>query len=511
MPPSSSPPSNPKGSFAHPGRRTIDHRLSKMGGSPSPDNASVAGSTNNVASLMGASSSQYLNYNPSNSSLNSTNAPGSVSGHHRSIRVPLRRSIEHAFNTMSGKVSVPAKFKMVYKSDVMLHFVNSVVAYVMAFCSGPGPEGKTVGGAGKSKDRGLSPVLSLGGDETDDHSVAPSVAPYLSNMNSALSNDDGTDDDATVLGGGRNSPGIDFTAAMERGEECLGALKKLSEGYSRILLLCSNFESSVSDRSFFECFYEFITLCVKIALPKEGGTAAVNKELCRLFRGAEFMPLTPSPEKRKALSPVPNSEKWSPMKEVKFHHPSPFVPKPKPKSKKPVGFKSVKQKQAAILDQMTMFSASSWRKPKPNGKPKSRYGATTLSKDASISDHEDKLQHVLSHCEKNLSSAQTLRNYMESDYRNEQLKSPRSNRRFNDGGKRALNLSPAIATILPQNSKSDKQKNDYQGDHLLMLTHGLLASGRKGSKGSPTSRTASPVLHMAMSVNKFSGFLHEGS
>ena len=95
--------------------------------------------------------------------------------------------------------------------------------------------------------------------------------------------------------------------------------------------------------------------------------------------------------------------------------------------------------------------------------------------------------------------------------RSSQLKSPRSNRRFNDGGKRALNLSPAIATILPQNSKSEKQKNDYQGDHLLMLTHGLLASGRKGSKGSPTSRTASPVLHMAMSVNKFSGFLHEGS
>ncbi|GMH61956.1 hypothetical protein TL16_g03377 [Triparma laevis f. inornata] len=421
-PPSSPPP--PKSSFAHPGRRTIDRRLSNPHGSPSPE-MMATGNSAHASSLMGASSSQFLKSYASNSSLNSTNAPGSINGHNRSIRVPLRRSIEHAFNTMSGKVSMPSKFKMVYKSDVMLHFVNSVVAYVMAYCSGPGPGG-------------------------------------------------------------------------------------LSEGYSRILLLCSNFESSISDRSFFECFYEFITLCVKIALPKEGGTAEVNKELCRLFRGADFMPLTPSPEKKDRDgrgSPSPNPDKWSPMKEVKFHHPSPFVPKPKPKSKKRnvPGFKSPKQKQAAVLDQMTMFSAANWRKPKPSGKPKSAYGATTLSKDASISDHEDKLLHVLSHCEKNLTSAQTLRNYMESDYRNEKLKSPRSTRRFNDGGKRALNLSPAIATILPQNSKSDKQKNDYQGDRLLMQTHGLLTVGKKGGvKGG--SRSPSPNF-FNISPNKNSGVL----
>lgn len=222
------------------------------------------------------------------------------------------------------------------------------------------------------------------------------------------------------------------------------------------------------------------------------------------------MPLTHSPEKKDKDgrgSPSPNPDKWSPMKEVKFHHPSPFVPKPKPKSKKRnvPGFKSPKQKQAAVLDQMTMFSAANWRKPKPSGKPKSAYGATTLSKDASISDHEDKLLHVLSHCEKNLTSAQTLRNYMESDYRNEKLKSPRSTRRLNDGGKRALNLSPAIATILPQNSKSDKQKNDYQGDRLLMQTHGLLAVGKKGGvKGG--SRSPSPNF-FNISPNKNSGVL----
>lgn len=95
------------------------------------------------------------------------------------------------------------------------------------------------------------------------------------------------DDDAA--GGGSVSPGFYLAASTERGEECLAALKKVSKGYSRILLLCSNYESTKSDQAFFECLYRFITIVVKLSLPKDGGKAEVEKELGRLFRGESFL------------------------------------------------------------------------------------------------------------------------------------------------------------------------------------------------------------------------------
>lgn len=78
------------------------------------------------------------------------------------------------------------------------------------------------------------------------------------------------------------------TTNIHNAEELIAALKKMSQGYSRILLLCSNFESSISDRSFFECFYYFVATCVKFAIPKPEAWHEIEKELCRLFRGNEF-------------------------------------------------------------------------------------------------------------------------------------------------------------------------------------------------------------------------------
>ena len=64
--------------------------------------------------------------------------------------------------------------------------------------------------------------------------------------------------------------------------------------YSRLLLLCSNYDSTVCDVSFFESLYYFVTVCVKICLGlgmHGGGSAhspsvvAVEREIGRLFRG----------------------------------------------------------------------------------------------------------------------------------------------------------------------------------------------------------------------------------
>ena len=193
-----------KSGFVHPGRRI-------SGQSRSPDDSGQS------PVMMGASSS-HLSFNPSSSSLNSDQRSTGT----RTIRVPLRRSIEHAFqkvrcgelvcllkrsetnnSQLSGKVGVPAKFKQIYKSDVMYHFVNCVMAYVMAFNSG----GLGVKGFG-SKDRtargSLSPVLSLNGDG-DAESEATMIGEE--------------EDDA--VGGRSISPAFDQAATVERGQECL--------------------------------------------------------------------------------------------------------------------------------------------------------------------------------------------------------------------------------------------------------------------------------------------------
>ena len=95
----------------------------------------------------------------------------------------------------------------------------------------------------------------------------------------------------------------------------------------------------------------------------------------------------------------------------------------------------------------------------------------------------------MKHCERNLDAAQQLRKYMESSARSAAIRSPRASRAKKAEGKRALNLSPAIASLLPQNSRSDKQKNEYADDEQLLMTHGLLPTGKKGT----VSRSGSPV------------------
>jgi len=128
---------------------------------------------------------------------------------------------------------------------------------------------------------------------------------------------------------------------MKNAEECVETLKKVSEGYSRILLLCSNYESSIADRSFFECFYYFLATCVKFAFPKHEAWEDLDHELGRLFRG-EFKEMV-NPEMQREPSPgkVGTSKNcpvhWS---QIKFHDEDIIpqkvweAPKKKVKSKK---------------------------------------------------------------------------------------------------------------------------------------------------------------------------------
>jgi len=101
------------------------------------------------------SSASHLQYNPSSSSIGSgasshshrptsSDANSRVGGYstagHR--KMPIKRSIEAAYQRMvvlseePGKCpfgALPAKFKLVYKSDVVVHFVNAVLLYMNSF------------------------------------------------------------------------------------------------------------------------------------------------------------------------------------------------------------------------------------------------------------------------------------------------------------------------------------------------------------------------------------------
>jgi hypothetical protein len=209
--------------------------------------------------------------------------------------------------------TLPAKFKLIYKSDVVVHFVNSVLLYMNAFVNrtseirklnevaleidhfdgGHNSEGE------QPHQNQLPPFVSITAGEpvSPDHITG---APYTSGH----TNDDGRASPVQV------NPVFDASnpAVIKNAEDIVAALKKVSEGYSRILLQCSNFESSASDRDFFECFYYFVSTCVKFAMPKHEAWEDLELELGRLFRGDEFsdmvnpkMNRSPSPEKGSPL------------------------------------------------------------------------------------------------------------------------------------------------------------------------------------------------------------------
>ena len=153
-----------------------------------------------------------------------------------------------------------------------------------------------------------------------------------------------------------------------------------------------------------------------------------------------------------------------------------------------------------------------------------------LDKGASVDEHEERFELVSKRIEHNLKASEQvrslprklalypevypspwltplspptpqLRTYMLSPRRNKLLKSPRASRPVrNMSQQRALNLSPAIATILPHNSKSQSQQNDYQdGSKNLLTVHGLVTNPKlRTPRHSPTtiqSPTTVPLTH----------------
>jgi len=566
---------SPKSSPKPPSRNTplSPHPPSSPSGfKPSPSfisrrlNDSSHSSDRTVSPHAGAHSP--LQYNPSSSSIGSgassshSHRPTSsdtTSGVSSKRRIPIKRSIDAAYQRMctlsenpkeSPFGTLPAKFKLIYKSDVVVHFVNSVLLYMHAFVSRASEV--------KQMQQQLQMQQQNANVEMDHFTANASGSPNRHEPDSEhvpfaiASFDPGSPEQGGILNNnanddsnGRASPNqmyhtFDATnpAEIKNAEEIVSALKKVSQGYSRILLQCSNFESSISDRSFFECFYYFVTTCVKFAMPKHEAWEDLEQELGRLFRGDEFrdivnpkMNRSPSPDKG---SPVHWSEikfreedilhvrtragAHTPEKTPKGKSPKGKLPKGKgkkkvikPKSAKEIRLEEKKREEMkikqinterSVINAFSMGVGSNLLGlPKAKGnkggaaeekKKKESAAMTThyqgLDKGASVEEHEERFELVANRIEHNLRASEQLRTYMQSPRRNKLLKSPRvvrPHRTFSDS-QRALNLSPAIATILPHNSKSQSQQNDYK-DLSLLTVHGFIGTVRTSPSKSPTT------------------------
>jgi hypothetical protein len=220
------------------------------------------------------------------------------------------------------------------------------------------------------------------------------------------------------------------------------ALHLVSQNYARLLLLCSNFESSLSDQSFFECLYFFSALSVKMSLANAADDERVDALVGGLFRAGFWQASTrPMQQQREQERKSMTYQKGKHPRDVAFvdldgGH---------------VNSKAGGSPRAA--------SHSSPRASAPPSKKggrapvrKSRY-KSALPVDAPVEQHEARASLVSSLVIQNISAAAELRSWVTGGERNGELK------RNKRGVVNARDNSWAVGTLVgPQGEKLPKEK-----------------------------------------------------
>lgn len=239
-------------------------------------------------------SRRVMAVNQSSSSLNSKGSTNYNRNHQAPKFLPLKHSIEAAFRHMqvqheSGKLHAPfpSKFVFIYKQEVIVHFVQSVLIYLNEFVSAssaarieerlkpvsrkssPTPNlGLIISESSTSNIQGIELETNFGhigvttpsppnGNERVANIESSSISPSKNATDHIIAMNTNPSSQSLATAGtiNTNPAACNYNKHPTNGP--LNALKNsyvlLARSYSRLLLYCSNFESSIEgERRFFE-------------------------------------------------------------------------------------------------------------------------------------------------------------------------------------------------------------------------------------------------------------------